>query len=142
MYGMGSTDKTGSDSGWTLSELVFVVLIIGILLVIVIPVLVSVSDHAAKKTCFGNQRQLEGVVAVWSNEEGHDDPSVIAGVLTGTNQLVVDEYLPHVPRCPSAPVPLDRLNPTAAEGAYTIGTSGTVDPCPWGDLGAHGVYPH
>lgn len=138
----GLTSVFTRDSGWTLSELVFVVLILGILLVIVIPVMVSVSAHAAQKTCFGNQRQLEGVANVWVNEEGHDDPAAIAGVVTGTNQLVMDNYLPHVPRCPSSPVPADRFNPTAAEGAYTLNATGTIEPCPWGDMGPHGSYPH
>lgn len=137
-----ATGRLERDSGFTLSELVVVVLILGILLVVVIPVLVSVSDHAAQKTCFGNQRQLEGVAMVWANEPGHDDMSVIDGVCTGTNPLITEEYLPHVPRCPSAPAPADRLNPTAAEGAYTITASGTIAPCLFGDLGPHGSYPH
>lgn len=128
------------DHGFTLAELVIIILIIGILLAIVLPVLVTAVSHAAKKTCFTNQRAIEGCVAVWQTDASHDDVSTLAGVVTATHELVTGRYLLRAPRCPSAPTPANPLAPTAAEGAYTLTATGTVAPCVFGDLGPHGYY--
>jgi len=140
--GTGMTRELRADSGFSLPELMFVVLIIGILLVIVIPVLVAVSDHAAQKTCYANQRELDGVMSVWANEPGHDNPADLAGVVGASHVLMSGEYILHVPRCPAGPTPANPADPTVAEGAYTITATGTIVPCTWGDLGPHGTYLH
>jgi hypothetical protein len=103
-------------------------------------VFVTVSNHALQKTCFANQRSIEGLVNVWQAEPGHDDVADLAGVVTAGNPLVTKEYLKRAPACPSAPHPTNPAAPTLAEGAYSLDAAGYIEPCSFGGLGAHGTY--
>jgi type II secretory pathway pseudopilin PulG len=119
----------------------FVVLIIGILLAIVLPVIAQASSHAERKTCFANQRTIEGAVMVWQLDPARQsNVSVLAGLVNGAHELVTGNFITRPPRCPSAPRPADISNPTAAEGAYTLSATATVAPCSFGSLGAHGSF--
>ena len=132
--------RARSDRGFTLIEILFVVLIIGILIVIAVPALISAVDHAQKKTCFANQRTIEGVVNIWLMDESHSSVATLAGVVDASHPFITGNYIVRAPRCPAAPKPVNPNNPTAAEGAYTLDSTGTVLPCPFGGLGAHGSY--
>jgi prepilin-type N-terminal cleavage/methylation domain-containing protein len=64
-----------SDEGFTLVELMVVVLIIGILVAIAIPVFNAARATAQQRSCFANQRTIEGAVQQWVAADGANDAS-------------------------------------------------------------------
>lgn len=129
----------GEADGFTLVELMIVVLIIGVLVAIAIPVFYASVTNVERKACFAQQRTLEGAVSAWSSAKA-SPPSVLAGVVNASHQLVVDNFLRRAPHCASAPTPADLDNPEASTGAYSLDASASVEPCAFGALGAHGLY--
>ena len=129
-----------SDGGFTLVELMLVVLIIGLLASIAIPVFVTSASHAEKRTCFGTQRTIEGVISIWQLDPAHTDVAVLAGDIGASHPLITGRQLVHPPRCPAAPSPANASAPTAAEGVYSLDTSGNVAACTFGDFGSHGSF--
>ena len=112
--------KSRKDEGFTLVELMVVVLIIGILVAIAIPVFNAASRAARQRTCHSNQRTIEGAVQQWQAA----DPNNIwaQDLIDGGDPLSQDSsYIKEPPICPEA---------TGAE--YSVDNSGTVT----GDNGA------
>lgn len=125
------------DAGFTLVELMIVVLILGILVTIAIPVMNVARERSMQRTCFANQRTIAGAVLTWvSNEEGRD-PADLEGLVDGDHPLIDTQIFDRPPRCPAAPKPADPQDPGAGEGAYTLDDRGRVQPCPFGTP-AHG----
>jgi len=125
------------DAGFTLVELMVVVLIIGILVAVAIPVFNAARNKAQKTTCFANQRMLEGTATTWVSLASGRDLVTLAGTVNGAHPVVVEHIVRRAPSCPSAPTPVDPANPTVAEGAYVFGATGAVQACPYG---GHGHY--
>jgi prepilin-type N-terminal cleavage/methylation domain-containing protein len=114
-----------TDSGFTLVELMVVVLILGILVAIAIPVFNAAKAQAQRNTCFANERTIEGAAGLWEGAHPGGQRSDLAGQVNATNPLVVDNFLNRPPTCPAA------TNPPV-NGMYTLDAVGGVNGCTWG----------
>jgi prepilin-type N-terminal cleavage/methylation domain-containing protein len=110
------------QEGFTLVELMVVVLIIGILVAIAIPVFNTAKRNAQRKSCFANQRTIDGAINSYQAEYGTYAADVPA--------LVTAQYLKRTP-----------LDP-ATNAAYTlVNTLDEVNACPnAGGADDHGSY--
>lgn len=133
-------ERTGGQAGFSLVELMTVLLIIGVLVAVAIPLYVSVTARADQRTCFTNQNTLERVVQVYLGTDPSRAASDLAGVIDGNHPVVMENIVGRPPTCPAAPDPADPQDPSVAEGAYTYNTTGTVLPCTHGSLGPHGHF--
>lgn len=84
-----------SRSGFTLVEIMIVVLIIGLILAIAIPNLLLARTNAATKTCIGNLRQILHAKQMFAMESSAD----------ASHTVTWDEILPYIrgsqPTCPT-----------------------------------------
>ena len=111
-----------SDNGFTLVELMTVVLLLGILIALAVPIFASVRSTAEQRTCFANQRTIEGAAQMYRAATGGYPPAAAIDV---THALITGRYIQNPPVCPKV-----------GTGAYyTIDSSGTVGTpagCPHG----------
>ena len=88
-----------TDEGFTLVEVMTVVLIIGILVAIAVPVFEAAKSAAQQRTCFANERTIDGAYENYRASGG--------AVATDLNSLIADltdvgnPYLAHWPKCPA-----------------------------------------
>ena len=94
------------DEGFTLVELMVVVLIIGILVAIAVPVFLNASANAQAKSCQANQRTIIGAISTYNatdpavpivSKAGTDllSAAPYSGLFTGTSQTLKSD-----PKCP------------------------------------------
>jgi len=86
------------EEGFTLVELMVVVLIIGILVAIAIPVFNAARARAEQRTCFANQRTIDGAVQQYLADSTAND---IADLTAGGVGVLVPTFLAEEPLCPT-----------------------------------------
>lgn len=90
-----------NNKGFTLVELMVVLLIIGILVAIAVPIYNKTQENARETTCKANIRTIEGAVAQFAAEEGKTIDEVDAdGTSVNTVYDVLGDYLKEQPECP------------------------------------------
>lgn len=84
------------ERGFTLIELMVVILIIGILVAIAVPVFNAARENAYTRTCQANLRTLDGAVQTYRANNGPGLwPTDIAALVSGN-------YIKSAPNCPKA----------------------------------------
>jgi prepilin-type N-terminal cleavage/methylation domain-containing protein len=152
--------KLCSERGFTLIELMIVILVILILAAILIPQFSLARERARKASCVSNQRDLESAVAMWQTDntgltytQGEMSATSVptAGALSGTpNYISVNAYKEPDDTGTSQTTGADYFlsaggatsNPQAPSYGHVVciyafgnGPNGTTGPDPWGGIG-------
>ncbi len=104
--------KGKNRKGFTLVEIMIVVLIIGILMAIAVPNFIKARSNSQTSTCLANLRQIEGAKELWAMENKKSSTDTP----TSANLSGAAGYIKTYPTCPVA-------------GTYTIGNIGTRPVC-------------
>ena len=87
----GQMQKGHNQKGFTLVELMVVVVIIGILVAIAVPVYSSVTERAEKNACHANLRTIDGMKTQWQLMEDSERPESFDDMFVGGE----------MPKCPA-----------------------------------------
>jgi prepilin-type N-terminal cleavage/methylation domain-containing protein len=107
-------NRNRNQKGFTLVEIMIVVLIIGILMAIAVPNFIKARQNSQDRTCIANLRQIESAKEQWAMEAGAGATSTPTQA-----QLVGDAttgFIKVWPTCPTS-------------GTYTIGDMSTRPTC-------------
>ena len=96
-----------SKKGFTLVELMIVVVILGILVGVAVPIYSIVTKNAEKKTCFANMRMITSAcIQFFLNYDSYANLVPASGTLDLSTDTVPDEFVEKfdavgIPKCPS-----------------------------------------
>ena len=102
--------NTNRNRGFTLVEIMIVVLIIGILAAIAVPNFVKARESARRATCIGNLTQINSAKEQWAMDNKKANGDAV------TNANIAPDYIKSYPVCPSG-------------GTYTTAVVGTNPSC-------------
>ena len=106
--------KLMSKKGFTLVELMIVVVILGILVAVAVPIFGAVTKNARIKSCKSNQRIIKGNMETFMMTGGTNGEAITLGAGTSSDIKTEGSFLAlfdggTLPKCPSA----------TAAGTYT-----------------------
>ena len=104
-----------SKKGFTLIELMIVILIIAILVAIAVPVYLAATTSAKRRTCQSNLRTIDSAINAYNGFYDAFPPAAVAPGLA-CHSVLGETWLKRDPTCPSMA--------TAAQGTYAL-TTGT-----------------
>jgi len=90
--------KGRNQKGFTLVELMVVVVIIGILSAIAVPVYNNVTEKAEASACKANIRTLEGALEAY--KAVNNITGQVSGGADAIKELLVPDYIKEWPKCP------------------------------------------
>jgi prepilin-type N-terminal cleavage/methylation domain-containing protein len=108
--------RNNKKKGFTLVEIMIVVLIIGILLAIAVPNFVRARERSRAKTCMGNLKQVDSAKEQYAMEERLDSGATVDGAALWGDGSTAGPYIKKPPVCPSG-------------GTYTVGDVGEDPTC-------------
>jgi prepilin-type N-terminal cleavage/methylation domain-containing protein len=112
-----------NSPGFTLVEIMVVILITGILLAIAIPDFLQARETSRAKSCIASLRQIDSAKQQWAMA------SKAATTATCSPANIYPAYIRVFPTCPS-------------EGTYSIGVVGSSPTCSIGDDPANASWSH
>jgi prepilin-type N-terminal cleavage/methylation domain-containing protein len=115
-HAAGPDRKGRSGAGFTLIEIMIVVLIIGILLAIALPNFVKARENSRAKSCVSNLMQIDSAKEQWAMDTRAAASASVDGAALWGAADVNARYLRNAPTCPS-------------NGAYTVGAVGATPTC-------------
>ena len=126
-----------NKKGFTLVELMIVVVIMGILVAVAIPIYGAVTENAEKKTCADNRRTIQSMVTTYQMTGGPGGSQIPWATIEGENLTEDNAFLAMfeggtLPECPAGGTYNITVAPDEATGARNItvtceGTEGHVD---------------
>lgn len=96
--------KLMSKKGFTLVELMIVIVIMGILVAVAIPVYGAVTKNAEKKTCISNMRDMKSTAATFQMQGKDGDPVTLdngSELNLASDTRYTKLFTDGMPKCPS-----------------------------------------